>query len=115
MDKDIKYPKNTIYSPYSCVLVPQRTNELFTCKLKDNGLPVGISLSPAGKYIASYNGKHLGTYGELNEAYREYAKVKEDSIHNVVNEYKKVIPHYIYEILMNYKVLIENDKNYLAS
>ena len=115
LDKDIKYPNNTIYSPYSCILVPQRINELFTCKPKENGLPVGISLSTSGKYVASYNGKHLGTYSELKDAYKIYAIAKEMAIQNVANDYKEIIPHEIYEILMKYKVLIENDKNYLSS
>ena len=38
------------------MLVPQRINELFTCKPKENGLPVGITMSQSSKYIASYNG-----------------------------------------------------------
>ena len=114
LDKDIKYPKNTIYSPYSCILVPQRINELFTCKPKENGLPVGISLSTSGKYVASYNGKHLGTYSELKDAYKIYAIAKEMAIQNAANDYKEIITHEIYEILMKYKVLIENDKNYLS-
>lgn len=115
LDKDIKYPKNTVYSPYSCILVPQRINELFTCKTKENGLPVGISVSQSGKYVASYNGKHLGTYSELEDAYKMYAKSKEAAIRKVANEYKGIIPDSTYEVLMNYKVLIENDKNYLAN
>lgn len=115
LDKDIKYPKNTVYSPYSCILVPQRINELFTCKPKENGLPIGINMSASGKYIASYNGKHLGTYSDLETAYKEYAKAKENSIQNVANEYKNIVPHHVYEILINYRVLMENDKNYLVS
>lgn len=104
-----------MYSPENCLLVPQRINELFTCKSKDNGLPVGISLSTSGKYIASYNGKHLGTYSELGDAYKMYAKSKEVAIKKVANEYRGIIPGSTYDILMNYKVLIENDKNYLAN
>lgn len=115
IDKDIKNPGNTVYSPENCLLVPQRINELFTCKPKDNGLPVGISLSTSGKYIASYNGKHLGTYSELGDAYKMYAKSKEVAIKKVANEYRGIIPGSTYDILMNYKVLIENDKNYLAN
>ena len=115
LDKDIKNPGNTVYSPENCLLVPQRINELFTCKPKENGLPVGISLSTSGKYVASYNGKHLGTYSELKDAYKIYAITKEMAIQNAANEYKEIIPHEIYEILMKYKVLIENDKNYLPS
>lgn len=115
LDKDIKNPGNTVYSPENCLLVPQRINELFTCKPKVNGIPVGISISQSGKYVASYNGKYLGTYSELGEAYKMYAKSKETAIQKIANKYKDIIPGSIYEILMNYKVLIENDKNYFTS
>ena len=72
-------------------------------------------MSQSGKYVASYNGKHLGTYSELEDAYKMYAKSKEAAIRKVANEYKGIIPDSTYEVLMNYKVLIENDKNYLAN
>lgn len=113
LDKDILYPGNKIYSPDKCLLVPQYINELFTCKPKDNGLPVGISMSNSGKFVATYNRKHLGTYPNLLEAYEVYAKAKETVIKRIANDFKEIIPNDIYEILMNYRVLIENDKNYM--
>ena len=39
VDKDIKYPGNKLYSPYHCVLVPQRINMLFSNKRNKRGLP----------------------------------------------------------------------------
>lgn len=114
LDKDIKNPKNTVYSPENCMLVPQRINELFTCRRNNSGLPVGIKLNSNGKYVASYNGKHLGTYTTLDEAYKVYANKKEEAIKEVAESYKNIIPYEVYEYLLNYKVLIENDKNYVA-
>ena len=45
-----------------------RINELFTCKVNGNGLPVGIYKTSAGRYNSSYNGKNIGTFDTLEEA-----------------------------------------------
>ena len=52
LDKDILIPGNTLYAPDRCLLIPQRINELFTCKVNGNGLPVGITKTAKGKYNA---------------------------------------------------------------
>ena len=114
LDKDIKHAGNMIYAPEHCLLVPQRINELFTCKRNNYGLPVGIKKTSSGKYSASYNGKNLGTFKTLDKAFEEYAAIKEKVIKEVANEYINIIREEVYLALMNYKVLIENDKNYVA-
>ena len=48
IDKDIKYPGNKLYSPYHCILVPQRINMLFSNKLNKRGLPNGIDKNKKG-------------------------------------------------------------------
>ena len=78
------------------------------------GLPVGIKKTSSGKYSASYNGKNLGTFKTLDMAFEEYATTKERVIKEVANEYINIIPEEVYLALMNYRVLIENDKNYVA-
>ena len=112
LDKDIKNVGNTHYSPENCLLVPQRINELFTCRRNSSGLPTGVKPSGTGKYISCYNGKHLGTFFTIEDAFRKYAARKEEVIKEVANEYKEIIPKDVYDALINYKVLLENDKNY---
>lgn len=114
LDKDILYPGNKIYSPDTCLLVPQRINMLFSNRSNDRGLPNGIRRTDGGKYSAKYGGKDIGTYLTLEEAYVEYAKVKEKRIREVADEYKNIIPEKVYKALYNYRVKIENDKNYVA-
>lgn len=111
LDKDILYPGNKIYSPYHCLLVPQRINMLFTNKPNSNGLPNGITKTNNGWYKAIYNTKKLGIFEDLNDAYKSYAKEKERCIKEIAEEYKEIIPQNVYEALLNYKVRIENDKN----
>lgn len=112
IDKDILYPCNTVYSPDTCLLVPQRINELFIYRPKTNGLPSGINQRKSGKFTASLCGKNLGTYISVEEAYSVYASAKERIIKEVANEYRDKIPSKVYNALYNYKVNINNDKNY---
>lgn len=114
LDKDILYPGNKIYSPDTCLLVPQRINMLFTNKENSRGLPNGI-MQVNDKYSAKYNNIELGIYDSLEEAYAVYAIEKEKHIKQVADEYKDKIPEYVYEALYRYKVDIRNDKNLTAA
>lgn len=115
LDKDIKYPGNKIYSPYHCLLVPQRINMLFTNKSNNRGLPNGIYKTKSGKYNAKYNSKELGSYQTIEEAYSVYAKAKKEAIIQIAEEYKDKVPIEVYKALLNYEVRIENDKNWVAA
>ena len=113
IDKDILYPGNKIYSPDTCILVPQRINMLFMNKPNKRGLPNGIRKA-YGKYLAKYNNEELGSYTTLEDAYNVYAAKKEENIKQIADKYKELIPEKLYVALCNYKVKIENDKNYVA-
>lgn len=115
LDKDIINPKSKLYSHDTCLLVPQRINELFHYRVNKDGLPNGIRLTSNGKYSASWRGKSLGTYLSLEDAYRKYAEEKEFTIKKVANEYKNIIPLKLYESLIRYQVLIENDPYYITA
>ena len=111
IDKDVLYPGNKVYSPETCIFVPQRINMLFMNKPNKRGLPNGIRKEARG-YEAKYNHHGLGTYQTVEEAYKHYSEAKEKNIKEVAEEYKDRIPNRLYEALINYKVLLENDKNY---
>ena len=68
IDKDIKYPGNTIYSPQTCILTPQRINLMFMNKSNNRGLPNGI-IKQGDNYNAKYNHENLGVYPTMEEAY----------------------------------------------
>lgn len=113
LDKDILIPGNKLYSPKTCLLVPQRINMLFMNMPNKNGLPNGIRKCKNG-YSATYNHEELGTYNTLEKAYSAYANKKEEVIREIANQYKDIIPTKVYNALLNYKVQIENDKNYIS-
>ena len=111
VDKDIKYPGNKLYSPYHCILVPQRINMLFSNKRNKRGLPNGIYKSRKG-YLAEYNENKLGIYPTVEIAYEVYASEKEKSIRQLADEYINIIPEKVYKALYAYRFDINNDKNY---
>lgn len=113
LDKDIKYPGNTIYSPENCILVPQKINALFMNKKNKRGLPNGISKCKTG-YCAEYNGKHIGTFMTIEKAYEEQTKKKKEEIVKVANSYKSIIPNEVYDAVISYEFSLSNDKNYVA-
>ena len=114
LDKDILIPGNTLYTPDRCLLIPQRINELFTCKVNGNGLPVGITKTAKGKYNARYNEEKLGTFDTLEEAFEKYAQKKEETIKRIADEYINIIPKKAYDAIYRYKVEMKNDKNVVA-
>ena len=113
LDKDIKYPGNTVYSPENCILVPQRLNAIFINKSNKRGLPNGIYRN-RNKFTVKYNEKSLGVYENINDAYLVYTKEKKKEIIKMANEYKGIIPNEVYDAVIAYEFSIENDKNYVA-
>lgn len=111
LDKDILYPGNKTYSPYHCLLVPQRINMLFCNKTNHRGLPNGI-YKEGNLYYARYNLKELGHCKTIEEAYDLYVRYKKAEIIKVAEEYKNIIPQKVYDALLNYDIRIENDKNF---
>lgn len=116
LDKDILFPGNHMYSPDTCMFVPKNINTLFIRSYaRDNGLPIGVSLSPQGKYIAkcgvgSLNGtkkkvENLGTFDTPEEAFAIYKDYKEAHIKKIAGQYKSVIPQRLYDILYAYVVI----------
>ena len=113
LDKDILVKGNKIYSPETCVFVPNNINCLFTKtdKLREI-FPIGVYLSKDGSYVSQMsitkNGtktkKYLGRYSSINSAFLEYKKNKEKHIKNVADYYSDKIPNKIYEAMYNYTV-----------
>lgn len=111
LDKDILYPGNKVYSPYTCMLVPQRINSIFTNKSNNRKLPTGVKKHTQG-YQAEYSGKNLGIFRTVEQAYEVYATEKENTVKLMAEEYKDIIPDKVYNALYEYKFNIEDDKNY---
>lgn len=112
LDKDILIKGNKIYSPDTCIFVPQRINNLFTKNDKCRGdLPVGL-YHDKKKYRAQCNvngkQKYLGCFDTPKEAFQVYKKFKENYIKEIAEEYKDEIPSKLYKALMRYEVEIND-------
>ena len=113
LDKDILYKGNKIYSPETCVFVPNDINTLFTKHDSKRGdYPIGVTyLNKNNKYRARCKyGKgesiYLGSFDTPEEAFYEYKEFKEKVIKNIAEKYKNKIPKKLYDAMYRYEVEI---------
>lgn len=111
LDKDILKKGNKIYSPETCVFVPEKINGLFVRGQALRGkFPIGVKQGNAGKFTATLrvNGhqQHLGSFDSVEEAFEVYKEKKEQRIKEVAEEYKGRIPEVLYTAMLNYRVEI---------
>jgi hypothetical protein len=114
LDKDILIKGNKLYSPSTCIFVPQNINILFTkCHKVREGLPMGINFdSKRNKYRAycSIKGKLIAIGNSYNTSedafYLGYKPFKENIIKQKADEYKDRIPNNLYNAMINWKVEI---------
>ena len=120
LDKDILIKNNKIYSPETCIFVPQRINDLFVKRDNDRGeYPLGIAYDKKNKRLVAKcsilineknHNKHLGVF-PLNrpfQAFTCYKNFKENYIKQVADEYKNLIPKKLYEAMYKYEVEIKD-------
>lgn len=114
LDKDILIKGNKMYSPQTCVIVPQDINLLFVKRnAKRGSLPIGVSYFKRDKKYMVNIGKfgkqyYLGLYNTPIEAFEIYKQAKETHIKEVAEKYKGKIPEKLYEAMMNYIVEIND-------
>lgn len=113
LDKDILTKGNKIYSPSTCIFVPQCINLLFTSRkhLRKKGFPVGVSNYKNTKLYeakCSIDNKqmHCGAFETTELAFLKYKEVKEATIKQKANEYKDVIPDKLYKAMCAYEIRI---------
>lgn len=110
LDKDILVKGNRVYSPQTCVFIPQELNALFSgCyKAKHRGkYPLGVSFNRgSGTFVAQMHkergslDKYLGSFRTVEEAFACYKAAKEAKIKRLANKWKDQIDPRAYEALM---------------
>lgn len=121
LDKDIFIKNNNIYSPETCLIVPQRINQLFNKSKnnKKNNLPIGVFDNPnrigvgyCARCRIYENEKsksvYLGLYNTPEEAFLVYKNFKENYIKQVADEYEKLIPRELYKAMYEYEIEIDD-------
>ena len=110
LDKDILIKGNKIYSPDTCVFVPQSINLLFIKSNSKRGdLPIGVTYNKQYKKYQSQcsvnkKQKHLGYYDTPEEAFQIYKQSKEACIKKAANDYAELIPFNLYQAMIDYEV-----------
>ena len=106
---------NNIYSPETCIFVPQTINNLIIKRDNDRGeLPIGVWYDSSRNKFKAYccNGKGkvitIGRYQTVEEAFNAYKLYKENVIKSIADEYINYIPYMLYEALYNYNVDIDD-------
>jgi len=113
LDKDWIKKGNKIYSPDTCIFVPQIINSLIVNRKRARGnLPLGICIH-RDKYIvfcASNTKKqvYLGTHNTPELAFKSYKTFKESYIKQVAKSYENQIPTKLFEAMINYEINIDD-------
>ena len=82
IDKDLLVKGNKIYSPETCVYVPDFINKFITTRTNYRGnLPIGVTSHKTGKFqtqIHNMTGKkkHLGLFNTKEQAHQAWQKAK---------------------------------------
>jgi hypothetical protein len=113
LDKDILIKGNKIYSPKTCIFVPERINNFFLKSDAARGeLPIGVRLQKNTCRYSAMCSKEDGKSAQLKycntpeEAFYIYKNYKEELIKQIAEDFKGEIPKKLYDILINYKVEI---------
>ena len=117
LDKDLLIQGNKVYSPTTCVFIPQNINSLLIERNASRGnYPIGVDFhKPSNKYRAlCNNGKgvkiHLGLFKTPQEASEAYKQYKYQLVRDIALEALKSgsIDERTYNALLNWK--IESDR-----
>lgn len=115
LDKDILIKGNKIYSPETCIFVPEKINVLFTKRQKCRGnSAIGVYYDEKRNCFTAHcnfgKGKtdYLGSFNTEKEAFLTYKNAKEKYIKQVADEYKDFIPKKLYDALYKYEVEIND-------
>ena len=120
LDKDILIKGSKIYSPETCVFVPNNINVLFTKSDSTRGeYPIGVSYHKRRCALNVYcstimkdkrRQKYLGQFplDKPFQAFHCYKTFKENYIKQVAEEYKNLIPKKLYNALYAYEVEIND-------
>ena len=115
LDKDILVKGNKIYSPSTCIFVPNEINLIFVKNNSKRGnLPIGVSWNKiCNKYTAQCCDGYrkiilLGYFDNIDEAFSSYKQFKEKTIKKMADEYKPYIPSRLYKAMYEYEVEMDD-------
>lgn len=114
LDKDLIYKGNKVYSPSTCVFIPQEINKFLTCRINERGAyPIGVTYKTSNmKYDAkiSINSKtkHLGLFDSPEAAFLVYKAAKENEAKRLAEVWKDKVDSKVVSALLKFTVDIND-------
>ena len=108
LDKDILVKGNKIYSPKTCIFVPENINSVFSGHDNSKGNLLGIRKTESNTYQTRIDERRLKTYKTFEEAFENYKNYKEKLINELAEQYKNVIPNKLYKAMTEWNIEIED-------
>lgn len=105
IDKDIKSSKSKLYSPDTCILIPQSINEVIRDNYRktiDSDLPVTIRRCGNG-YKVKFRKENLGQYDTVEECLEKYNEKKINYIKELVDGYGDLLPKEVAETILQWR------------
>lgn len=105
IDKDIKSSGCKLYSPDTCILIPQSINEVVRDnyrKKKDFDLPLTIRRCNNG-YRVKFRKENLGVYKTIDECVNKYNNRKVEYIKELVDGYGDLLPYEVKNIILEWR------------
>ena len=110
LDKDFLSKDCKVYSPETCVFIPQSLNKfiLEPCN-KTHDLPTGVCFEPRWKRFTAYcndencKREHLGSFGSPEEASSIRNAFKERVARILAGRWKGKVDDRVHDMLINYK------------
>ena len=112
LDKDLICKGNNIYSPSTCVLIPERINKLLvntSNNVNKGQYPVGVCYHKYTKkyvsYLSTFRGRIcLGYTDTPEQAHLLYKEAKENYIKEITQQYSDILPSNITNYLINFTI-----------
>lgn len=110
LDKDYHMKGNKIYSPETCVFIPQEVNSLITNGAATRGqYPVGV-IKKINRFQATLSKDgtkvNLGSFMTTDEAFKVYKEEKEKYIKEMADKWKNMLTEKAYESIIRYQIEI---------
>ena len=103
IDKDLLCNGRKIYSPETCVFLPEEINSSITREKVKRDLPIGV-MRHKNRFKAVCRLEYLGLFDTVDDAKKAYLKAKKKRIIELANKWKDKLEPRVYDALINLDV-----------
>lgn len=111
LDKDLISNGKKLYSPETCVYLPQEINKMIMGSemSRSKSDPIGMyEAKQSGKFIVRVGKKYIGSFPNKEDAFRAYKENKESAFKEIAEKYKGLISDEAYYALYCRQVMLND-------